>query len=49
MGTHWSPHDSKAEEKYKRGKATAEISAAKTKSEHEASTVAIGKSSAVEF
>ena len=49
MGTHWSPHDSKAQEKYKRGKGNAEVLAAKAKSELEASTVAVGISSAVEF
>ncbi len=49
MGTHWSPHDSKAQEKYERGKAKAEMSAAKAKSEHEASIIAVGSSSAVEF
>lgn len=42
MGTRWSPHDSKAQEKYKRGKENAETSAAKAKSELEASTVTVG-------
>ena len=49
MGTHWSPHDSRAQERYKRGKGNAEISAAKARSELEALTVAVGNSSAVQL
>ena len=39
MGTHWSPHDSKAQERYRRGKAKAEMSAAKADSESEGSAI----------
>ena len=49
MGTRWSPHDSRAQEKYKRGKGNAEISVAKARSKLEALTVAVGNSSAVEL
>ena len=49
MGTHWSPHDSKAQEKYQRSKANAEILAAKAELKNEASAIAVGSSSTVEY
>ena len=49
MGTHWSPFDERAQEKYKRGKVTAEISAAKKKLREEASAMVVGNSTAVEI
>ena len=46
MGTRWLPHDEKAQEKYRRGKATAE---AKTKSGVKVADVAVGNSMSVEL
>lgn len=47
MGTRWSPHDSKAQAKYRKGKAMAEALAAKAISQAQTSGPAIGESSAV--
>ena len=46
MGTRWLPHDEKAQEKYRRGKATAE---AKTNPSVKAADVAVGNSMSVEL
>ncbi|KAL8702389.1 MAG: hypothetical protein Q9201_004434 [Fulgogasparrea decipioides] len=47
MGTRWSPHNSKAQEKYRKGKATAEAAAARARSRDQTSKPAgeiVGKS-----
>lgn len=51
MGTYWSPHDEKAQEKYRRGKATAEAknAAAARAAAVAKDVVAIGTSNSVEF
>lgn len=45
MGTYWSPHDDKAQEKYSRSKVRAELAVSKKKD----SKISIGESSAVEL
>ena len=45
MGTHWSPHDEKAQEKYSRSKLRAEVVASKKRD----SKVSTGESSAVQL
>ena len=47
MGTHWSPFDELAQEKYKRGKLTAETSAARKRLVEMASDMTVGQSTAV--
>lgn len=49
MGTRWSPHDGKAQEKYLRGRATAEASAARKQLEDKTPEIAVGDSTAVEL
>ena len=49
MGTHWSPLDDKAQEKYKRGKATAETSASKARSVEKGPQIDIGSSTGVDI
>ena len=49
MGTHWSPLDENAQQKYKRGKAVAEIKAAEKKENSKASAVTAGDSTAIEI
>ena len=49
MGTHWSPLDDKAQEKYKRGKATAENFALKAISAGRLSQTNIGDSTGVDI
>ena len=49
MGTHWSPLDEKAQEKYKRGKATAEKSALKLRSTERAPRMDVAKSTGVDI
>ena len=45
MGTYWSPHDEKAQEKYSRSKVRAELAVSKKKD----GKISIGESSAVEL
>lgn len=45
MGTYWSPHDDRAQEKYSRSKVRAELAVAKKKD----NKISIGESSAVEL
>lgn len=47
MGTSWSPYDSRAQAKYQRGRAAAEIVAAKAKLQAQESQPAVGTSTAV--
>lgn len=47
MGTSWSPYDSRAQAKYRRGKATAEVVAAKARLRAQESQPAVGASTAV--
>ena len=47
MGTSWSPHDSRAQAKYQKGKATAEVVAAKVKLRSQESQPTAGISTAV--
>ena len=49
MGTHWSPLDDKAQEKYTRGKAIAESAALKTISTRKSLQTVIGDSTGVEI
>ena len=49
MGTHWSPLDDKAQEKYKRGKATAESAALKAISTRKSPQTDVGDSTGVEI
>ncbi len=49
MGTHWSPLDDKAQEKYKRGKATAEKSGLKARSAERAPQINMGNSTGVDI
>ena len=49
MGTHWSPLDDKAQEKYKRGKATAESVALKAISTRKSPQTDVGDSTGVEI
>ena len=49
MGTHWSPLDDKAQEKYKRGKATAEHSVSKAISTVRSPQTDIGDSTGVDI
>ncbi|KAL8829966.1 MAG: hypothetical protein Q9170_005953 [Blastenia crenularia] len=46
MGTRWSPHDSKAQAKYQKGRATTEMVAAKARSKTQTTEPAIGESTA---
>ena len=48
MGTNWSPHDVKAQEKYRKGKATAETVIMKRRSGDPVSEMSFGSSTAVE-
>ena len=48
MGTHWSPRDGKAQEKYNRSKVTAESSVTKKKDEKSFDPT-IGDSTAIEL
>lgn len=50
MGTRWSPHDSRAQEKYRKGKANAEAVVARARLQNQAQELAaesVGKSTAV--
>ncbi|CAL8580637.1 Sphingolipid C4-hydroxylase sur2 [Xanthoria parietina] len=47
MGTSWSPYDSRAQAKYRRGKASAEVVAAKARLRAQESQPAVGASTAV--
>ena len=49
MGTHWSPLDDKAQDKYKRGKATAEKSASKARSAEKGPQITLGGSTGVDI
>ena len=49
MGTHWSPLDEKAQEKYKRGKATGEKSALKLRSTEKAPRMGVVKSTGLDI
>ena len=49
MGTHWSPLDEKAQEKYKRGKATAEKSPLKLRSTEKAPRTGVVKSTGLDI
>ncbi|KAL9002483.1 MAG: hypothetical protein Q9188_004584 [Gyalolechia gomerana] len=49
MGTRWSPHDSKAQAKYRKGKAVAEAVTAKARWQTQIPDPVIGESTAVSF
>ncbi|KAL9025893.1 MAG: hypothetical protein Q9196_005362 [Gyalolechia fulgens] len=49
MGTRWSPHDSKAQAKYRKGRAMAEVVTAKARSQAQVPEPVLGKSTAVKL